>query len=239
MYAYIYMLAYTYMYKNHSSNSGYVRWACGHGLKCKLTIFSAPLGILETQELPWAQVKSSGSPYSTASILHLLQGESGKVLHPLPDSVSKHTMQAKSEIKSSPFLNVLNSITKTTLLSCFHITTANQGAARVPHVPVWYKCPRGTQTQLCFPELWNATVSFMETATKCPFNMKDWSQAESELSGFYLTHWIVTSISTRLRKGGSTSVFPLICWITDDHWTVAGYWGRKSTTCREAGEEAP
>lgn len=72
----------------------------------------------------------------------------------------------------------------------------------------WYKCPRGTQIQLCYPKLCNATVSFIKTPTKCPFNMQNQSQAESEHSGFYLTSWIVTRISSKAQKGRQHLCFP-------------------------------
>lgn len=141
------MLVYTYMYKNHSSNPG-------HGPKSRLTMFSAPLGILETQELSWVQVQSSGSPCYTASILHLLQGELGTrgfastpSLPQSPNTHSRHTLHS-SRNQEGPFPNVLNSITKATLLCWFCITTANRSPQSAPSAKLIKMPPRESNPAL-------------------------------------------------------------------------------------------
>ena len=89
-----------------------------------------------------------------------------------PNIQYRHSLHV-SRNQERPCFNVLNSITKTMSLSWFCIPTAkqsSQGAARQLWVPTWYKYPGGMQIQLCYTELYNATVSFMKISTKCPFN---------------------------------------------------------------------
>lgn len=143
--------------------------------------FSAPLGILETQGLSWMQVQGAQAHPTTLQASTPTAGWARHqrfCTHSLtqsPNPQCRNTLHF-SENQECPFLNVLNSITETALVSWFCITTANwssQGAATVLQVPNWYKCPRGIQTQLCYPKLCNATVSFIKTPTKCPFKVQN------------------------------------------------------------------
>lgn len=183
-----------------------------------------------------AGAESSGSPYYTASIPHLLQAESGtRGFAPTPNTQCRHTLHFSKNQKCPPF-NVLKSITKTMLLSWFCITTANRSPQECQNDKNALKGLKPSSvihnwvTLLC--PSWKYPPSALLTC-KTTVRLRASSQAfiwPTELSPIW---------ATRLKKGGSTATFPLICWITDDHWTMAGYWGRKSTTCREAGEEAP
>lgn len=138
------MPVYTCTYKNHSSNPGYVRWDCGHWPKSRLTMFSAPLGILETQGLSWVQVQSSSSPYYTAHPAPAAGWvrQDRFSLPQSPNTHSRHTLHF-SRNPECPSLNVLNSITKATLLSWFCITTANRSSQECSKCQIDINAPEG------------------------------------------------------------------------------------------------
>lgn len=235
------MLVYTYMYKNHSSDSGYVRWACGHGPKSRLTMFSAPLGIEETQKLSWVQVQRvQAHPTALQAPYTCWVKQERFCTHSFtqsPNTHSRHTLHF-SRNQECPFLDVLNSITKTTVVLVLYNHST----------PITSECSKrqidiNTPEELKPSSVIQNCVMLLCPSQKYPpsalLTCKTRVGLRVSSQAFIWPTELSPISATRLRKGGSTSAFPLICWITDDHWTVAGYWGRKSTTCREAGEEAP